>query len=35
MPKKKLWPMDTWPLYPMMIISPRMATESWRRPGHS
>ncbi len=25
-PKKKLWPIEICPLYPMMIIKPRMAT---------
>ena len=28
MPTKKLWPIDTWPLRPMMIIRPTMATAS-------
>ena len=28
MPKKKLWPIETWPLWPMMIIRPRIATAS-------
>ena len=28
MPTKKLWPIDTWPLRPMMIMRPTTATAS-------